>query len=239
MPDQVLLAWPDFLLDGEWVSVTDLYAVGSGGEQFTNSGGETLFGAIRHSKIDWDGTCHGPSCDLSKWVIQDLGRCFVELRDRKVGSSPSGLLGIWRRQPHSENHRRLRSPQRLHRVDRHRYRADAAQLRAWMASEPVRTMRLTTPASATWPRRVDARTQTTSLSAGACGSVSPIAHRAPVTGARAATILRYLPRGVDPPSHPRGRPPPRYCRTTGLAQLRLVSRAHLGGVAVSAAPARA
>src|SRR3954454_19732636 len=41
---------------------------------------------------------------------------------------PCGLLGIRRRQPHNGGHRQLRRPQRLHRVVRHRRRADAAQL---------------------------------------------------------------------------------------------------------------
>ncbi|MEV4177275.1 transglutaminase family protein [Nonomuraea sp. NPDC049709] len=77
VPRQIVLAWPEFFLNGQWVSVSELYAPLSTprtGGRFTNTGGETLFDAITRTAVDWDGrTCS--SCDLSAQVLADLG-CF-------------------------------------------------------------------------------------------------------------------------------------------------------------------
>lgn len=98
VPEEVLLAWPEFLLDGAWVPVAELFgdggtrttaegagtaagrtrttAEGAGG--FTNSGPETLFEAVARTSVDWDApaACAGSAapCDLSAHLRTDLGR---------------------------------------------------------------------------------------------------------------------------------------------------------------------
>ncbi|RSS40138.1 transglutaminase domain-containing protein [Streptomyces sp. WAC08241] len=88
VPEDVLLAWPEFLLDGAWVPVADLFADhgarGAGadggapaGGGFTNSGPETLFEAVARTAVDWDAppACAGSApCDLSAHLRTDLGR---------------------------------------------------------------------------------------------------------------------------------------------------------------------
>jgi hypothetical protein len=64
VPRTVVLAWPEFQLDG-WIPAGELFGVGCGG--FANTG-ETLFDTLAHNGIDWDG------CDLSATVDTDLGR---------------------------------------------------------------------------------------------------------------------------------------------------------------------
>src|SRR5690606_24013417 len=75
IPRRVVLAWPEFLLDGRWVPVSELFGdletLRAGGG-FANSGGETLFDAVARTAVDWDGvTCS--SCDLSGHVVAALG----------------------------------------------------------------------------------------------------------------------------------------------------------------------
>jgi len=82
VPAEVLLAWPEFHFDGQWVSTTELFGsverLSAGGGGFTNSGGETLFDAVARTAVDWDGVSSAPgtcsACDLSATVIADLGR---------------------------------------------------------------------------------------------------------------------------------------------------------------------
>ncbi|TLS42090.1 transglutaminase domain-containing protein [Streptomyces montanus] len=87
VPEHVLLAWPEFLLDGEWVPIAELFGSlselrASGGAEFTNRGGETLFDAVSRTAVDWGGngngagTCDstGTACDLSAHVVLELGR---------------------------------------------------------------------------------------------------------------------------------------------------------------------
>ncbi|MFJ4869287.1 transglutaminase domain-containing protein [Streptomyces sp. NPDC088757] len=98
VPEDVLLAWPEFLLDGVWVPVADLFAghgtrgvgtdgAGTGGSGadggapagggFTNSGPETLFEAVARTAVDWDAppACAGSApCDLSAHLRTGLGR---------------------------------------------------------------------------------------------------------------------------------------------------------------------
>jgi hypothetical protein len=90
VPDQVVLAWPEFRVDprgsaavATWVPVSGLFAgpggspAGDGGG-FTNSGPETLFEALSRTSVDWDGGAACPasdgSCDLSAYLLTDLGR---------------------------------------------------------------------------------------------------------------------------------------------------------------------
>src|SRR5262245_11148312 len=91
VPDQVLLAWPEFRLEepsqavhpaAPWLAVSELFgsldelSAGPGGG-FTNAGAETLFEALSRTAIDWDGVtlcpADGAACDLSAHVLADLG----------------------------------------------------------------------------------------------------------------------------------------------------------------------
>ncbi|WP_354645171.1 transglutaminase domain-containing protein [Kitasatospora camelliae] len=90
VPDQVLLAWPEFRLqDGPeavWLPVSELFGSieslrAADGRAFTNDGPETLFEALARTAVDWDGGGAGlcpaaapDSCDLSAHVLRDLGR---------------------------------------------------------------------------------------------------------------------------------------------------------------------
>ncbi|MEV4163605.1 transglutaminase domain-containing protein [Nonomuraea dietziae] len=62
IPRRVLLAWPEFLLEGRWVPVSEVYECLDDCRPFTNSGAETLFEAVGRTSVD-----------LSAWVLEDLG----------------------------------------------------------------------------------------------------------------------------------------------------------------------
>jgi hypothetical protein len=79
VPTAVLLAWPEFLLEGEWVSASELFGPPgslSGSSGFTNTHGETLFDAVARTAVDWDGVSSTPgacsACDLSATVLRDF-----------------------------------------------------------------------------------------------------------------------------------------------------------------------
>ncbi|MGW0044140.1 transglutaminase domain-containing protein [Rhodococcus sp. NPDC003348] len=75
VPDRVLLAWPSFLVDGEWTDASVVFSDSGCAAPlpFTNSGEETLFDAAARSPISWTATS-SPSClDLSGAVLQSLG----------------------------------------------------------------------------------------------------------------------------------------------------------------------
>ncbi|MER7945897.1 transglutaminase domain-containing protein [Streptomyces sp. NPDC096079] len=80
VPEEVLLAWPEFLLDDAWVPIAELFtglAPSAHGGGFTNSGAETLFEAVARTTVDWDApaACAGSApCDLSAHLRTDLGR---------------------------------------------------------------------------------------------------------------------------------------------------------------------
>ena len=104
VPDAVLLAWPQFLVDKRWVDTSELFgtlaALAAGSQPgFTNDGGETLFDALPRTALDWDGrtrelgTCS--ACDLSARVVADLG--LYESRDqlfREEGQTLSWLARV-------------------------------------------------------------------------------------------------------------------------------------------------
>jgi hypothetical protein len=91
VPSQVVLAWPEFRIDGvqevghasaPWLPVSQLFdragepgRLAGGG--FTNAGPETLFDALSRTAIDWDGATTCPAsagqCDLSAYLLMDLG----------------------------------------------------------------------------------------------------------------------------------------------------------------------
>lgn len=82
LPRRVLLAWPEFFLDGHWVDFAELYGslpqlAERGHTGFTNVTGETLFEAVSRTAVDWHGhTSCSPtdaSCDLSGLVVADDG----------------------------------------------------------------------------------------------------------------------------------------------------------------------
>lgn len=82
VPAEVLLAWPEFRIDGGWVPIADLFdhpaPSGEGDGGFANTGAETLFEAVARTGVDWDApaACDGVSgaCDLSAHLRTDLGR---------------------------------------------------------------------------------------------------------------------------------------------------------------------
>lgn len=79
VPDTVVLAWPEFNLDGAWTSASDLFEPPHASPAgFTNADSETLFDALARGAVDWDGVTSSTgacsSCDLSAAVLEDLGR---------------------------------------------------------------------------------------------------------------------------------------------------------------------
>jgi len=112
VPHQVVLAWPEFRLEGlpaadhpgaPWLTVSELFADTHepGGESaggFTNAGRETLFDAVSRTAIDWDGPAlcpaGGAACDLSGHVLADLGR--FDSRDDLFARHGQTLCGVAR-----------------------------------------------------------------------------------------------------------------------------------------------
>jgi hypothetical protein len=75
LPDRIMLAWPELLLEDGWRSASELFGpIGCrGGGGFANRGAETLFEAAGRCAIDWDDRVDGPE-NLSRFVRADLGR---------------------------------------------------------------------------------------------------------------------------------------------------------------------
>ncbi|MFK4689653.1 transglutaminase domain-containing protein [Streptomyces pristinaespiralis] len=112
VPDQVLLAWPEFRIDGlspdghaaaPWLTVSELFGdldelSGHAGGGFTNADPETLFEALSRTAIDWDGATACPSagapCDLSAHVLADLGH--FDSRDELFARHGQTLCGMAR-----------------------------------------------------------------------------------------------------------------------------------------------
>ncbi|WP_030768017.1 transglutaminase domain-containing protein [Streptomyces sp. NRRL F-2664] len=123
VPDQVLLAWPEFRPGApagragdraSWLTVSELLgglrpvAAAQGGG-FTNAGSETLFEALARTAIDWDappaacpstgaggevGAGAGAGCDLSAYVLADLGH--YDARDELFARYGQTLCGLAR-----------------------------------------------------------------------------------------------------------------------------------------------
>lgn len=76
IPDRVLLLWPQFWLDEQWIGIEEVEAplkqlASAGGTAFRNNG-ETLFEAVTHVPVDFTGvTCEacGNRYDLSRFVV--------------------------------------------------------------------------------------------------------------------------------------------------------------------------
>lgn len=112
VPDQVLLAWPEFRIDGlspdghpaaPWLPVSELFGDLDGlskdvGGGFTNADSETLFEALSRTAVDWDGATAcpstGASCDLSAHVLADLGH--FDSRDELFARHGQTLCGTAR-----------------------------------------------------------------------------------------------------------------------------------------------
>ncbi|WP_255316553.1 transglutaminase domain-containing protein [Nesterenkonia sp. Act20] len=79
LPDQMLLAWPEFRINqwkpDQWTPASELFgSIGCrGGGSFTNSGSETLFEAVGRCAVDWDGREAGGTHDLSHFIRADHG----------------------------------------------------------------------------------------------------------------------------------------------------------------------
>lgn len=75
LPDQMMLAWPEFQIGGDWRAAAELFGpIGCrGGGAFANRGSETLFEAVGRCAVDWDGRSNADDYDLSRFVRADLG----------------------------------------------------------------------------------------------------------------------------------------------------------------------
>ncbi|MDI9956209.1 MULTISPECIES: transglutaminase domain-containing protein [unclassified Rhodococcus (in: high G+C Gram-positive bacteria)] len=75
IPTSVLLAWPEFLIDGRWQDISEIVAPAavSSVQPFTNTGEETLFDAIGRAPISWGGSVSCDCLDFSEFVDRDLG----------------------------------------------------------------------------------------------------------------------------------------------------------------------
>ena len=93
IPARILLAWPQFHLQGAWVGVEGLFDSPARLAErnplaFTNDG-ETLFDAIDHVAIDFGGAtagCGAGGCDLSGFVVGDAG--MFDSRDELFAAVP-------------------------------------------------------------------------------------------------------------------------------------------------------
>lgn len=92
LPDQILLAWPEFSIDA-WKPASELFGpIGCrGGGTFTNTGSETLFEAVGRCAVDWDGREGSDSHDLSRFVRADHG--YFTHRDDAFAALGQTLCG--------------------------------------------------------------------------------------------------------------------------------------------------
>jgi hypothetical protein len=99
VPDRVVLAWPEFMIDDRWIQVGELYGsleeMSLCGLGFTNADGETLFDAIGRTAVDWEGRTGVRACDLSAVVQQDLG--YFDSRDELFSACGQTLGWLARR----------------------------------------------------------------------------------------------------------------------------------------------
>lgn len=93
IPTQILLAWPQFHLEGAWIGVEELFdsaarLAARSPRAFANDG-ETLFDAIDHTAVDFGGVtagCASGRCDLSGVVVGDEG--IFDSRDDLFANRP-------------------------------------------------------------------------------------------------------------------------------------------------------
>ncbi len=102
IPDRILLLWPQFLLDGEWLDFDELHRpitqlATTSARGFTNDA-ESLFEAVEHTPVDFLGkTCGLANAvaghDLSQFVLADKG--FFDTRDKALKHFGT-FYGTWR-----------------------------------------------------------------------------------------------------------------------------------------------
>jgi transglutaminase-like putative cysteine protease len=102
VPDRILLLWPQFLLDGEWLDFDELHGpvtqlAKTSAHGFTNDA-ESLFEAVEHTPVDFLGkTCGLANAvaghDLSRFVLADKG--FFDTRDEALKHFGT-FYGTWR-----------------------------------------------------------------------------------------------------------------------------------------------
>ena len=103
LPREILLIWPQFQLNDEWVDIGEIHApltriAETAKQQFENNG-ESIFDALDHAPIDFFGKTCEPGCekskfDLSRFVLADEG--FFDTRDEvfeHFGSLQNTLRG--------------------------------------------------------------------------------------------------------------------------------------------------
>ena len=105
IPARILLAWPQFNLEGCWIDFDELYGnaidlAARSSDGFSNAG-ETLFEAVEHTAVDFLGKtrqcgtlCSGAKVDLSDYVVKDEG--LYNSRDelfKEFGSLQHSLRG--------------------------------------------------------------------------------------------------------------------------------------------------
>lgn len=76
IPERVLLAWPEFLIDGNWCDVSEVLVEPTettSFEPFANAGAETLFDALSRAPIRWTGASSCDCLDFSEFVEKELG----------------------------------------------------------------------------------------------------------------------------------------------------------------------
>lgn len=89
IPRRILLIWPQFHLDGRWLSVENLFGSLESLAQrnpaaFANDG-ESLFEAISNSAVDFGG-CTDGRCDLSRFAVGNGG--IFDSRDELLAAHP-------------------------------------------------------------------------------------------------------------------------------------------------------
>ena len=53
LPNSILLAWPQFRIDGRWVDASDLFILAADARPFENAGDDTLFDAVGRGAAPW------------------------------------------------------------------------------------------------------------------------------------------------------------------------------------------
>ncbi|MGA2230887.1 MAG: transglutaminase domain-containing protein [Tepidisphaeraceae bacterium] len=93
LPRRILLAWPQFHLDDNWLGVESLFdnvevLAAKNPKPFANDS-ESLFDAVKNTAVDFDGKtggCAGSRCDLSRFVVEDAGTFTT--RDKLFATYP-------------------------------------------------------------------------------------------------------------------------------------------------------
>lgn len=90
IPKSVLLAWPEFLIDGRWQDISEIVAPAavSSVQPFTNTGEETLFDAIGRAPISWVDRFRviawtSPSSSTVIWAPSNRATIFSRSLDRR------------------------------------------------------------------------------------------------------------------------------------------------------------